>query len=1108
MRQLLLNLATAVFGVVLTASAAEQEKTPAPLQNAADYVRDVKPILIEHCSSCHGGLKQSGRLRLDTVAAMTVGGESGSVIIPGNSQDSLLMEVLRGEAGFMMPPEGQGSPPAPTEIEQIAQWIDQGASAPEGETPQADPKTYWSYQPLSPVDVPSEENRQWIRNPIDAFVAIHHKSKRLEPQPAARPHVLLRRLYLDLVGYPPTREELIEYLRDPSDAAYETIVNDLLARPQYGERWGRHWMDVWRYSDWYGRRPNNEIRYSQRHIWRWRDWIIQSLNDDKGYDRMLTEMLAGDEIAPLDNEVLAATGFLGRNWYKFDRNTWLFETVEQTSRGFLAMTMQCARCHDHKYDPIDQQEYYQFRAFFEPHGFRTDPVTLDAITEVDNGKEKVLNEGLSRAYDSDLDVPTYLFRRGDDRSPDKENPLQPGVPVALGTNGLTITPVSLPAESYMPGISQLALDRATTQGQKRIADAEKKRDETTAEIQRLEEQIAIVENADIAFSAEPFIEDDFDTIDPKRWKTVSGNWTARDGRLTESIVTSFATIVSTEDHPRNFVARVRYRKLDPGVYRSVGFSFDYVNSGRDSQDVYTSRVDGRPSGTVQAFHRIAGKQTYPKAGIRPATIEVGDWIDLEFTVRESHLMIRVNGKVHLDYSLPLKRVAGKFALWVHSGAAEFDQLSITPIVPSIPDLKNAVTAARQRLQIDEARVEHARAKAQFERARILAERIRFGVDSGDAEAAALDAHRAELKTALWKAKIEVAEAQQQLLLASSDDNRKALTTAEEKESEAARQLELADGKYTKLDTEYPKESTGRRLALAQWMTRPDHPRTSRVAVNHIWMRHFGEALVQDTDNFGLSGKEPSHPELLDWLANELIANEWRMKPLHKLIVMSATYRLNSRQGGSTDFNQRNDPNNVYLWRANSRRMEAEVVRDSLLAVAGELDLTTSGPDIDEKQGQTSHRRSLYFRTTPDNQMQMLSLFDQASPDECYRRRESVIPQQALALMNGPLAIDLSRILAGKLSQQSAQSDNKTSDRHFIQTAFETILSRQPTDEEISACSNYLSNSVSMLKDRSKLRAFPSAPQKTTVNPSSVPAQRARESLVHVLFNHNEFVTIR
>ena len=151
-------------------------------------------------------------------------------------------------------------------------------------------------------------------------------------------------------------------------------MDGLLASPQYGERWGRHWMDIWRYSDWYGRRPSNEIRYSQRHIWRWRNWIIESLNEDKGYDLMLTEMLAGDELAPTDNSILAATGFLGRNWYKFDKNTWLFETVEQTSRGLLGVTMRCARCHDHKYDPITQKDYYQFRAFFEPHAFRTDQI--------------------------------------------------------------------------------------------------------------------------------------------------------------------------------------------------------------------------------------------------------------------------------------------------------------------------------------------------------------------------------------------------------------------------------------------------------------------------------------------------------------------------------------------------------------------------------------------------------------------------------------------------------------------------------------------------------------------------------------------------------------
>ncbi len=1074
-------------------------------ETTVDYLRDIKPILLKHCSTCHGGLKQHGGLRLDTGAAMIRGGESGAAITPGQVEDSFLLQVLRGEAGFTMPPEGEGTPLSEAEVMRIEHWVREGADVPQEEKPQADPKTWWSYQPLKGVDVPEVRDAAWIRNEVDSFVRAQQEARGLRPQSDARPEVLLRRLYLDLIGLPPTREELTAFAADPSEIAYEAAVDDLLARPQYGERWGRHWMDVWRYSDWYGRRPSNEIRYSQRHIWRWRDWIIRSLNEDKGYDQMLVEMLAGDEVAPTDNGVLAATGFLGRNWYKFDRNTWLFETVEQTSRGLMAMTMQCCRCHDHKYDPVSQKEYYQFRAIFEPHGFRTDALASN-ITEFDNGKEKVLQDGLSRAFDEEPGVATYLFMRGDDRRPDTDHPLQPQVPASLGRKGLSIEPVSLPPESYVPQISEASLRRAMIAGEQAVASAKAKRDGIRQEIDRLQEQVKAWENSDVAILAKPFIDDEFDSIDPETWKVIKGTWETKDGRLIQSEVTSFSTMVSLRNHPRNFVAKARYRKLRPGQYRSIGFSFDYVNGGKDSQDVYTSKSDSNPRGGVQAFHRKGGRQVYPPDGIRQAEIKVGEWIDLEFEVRETNLTIRLNGDVKLEYALPLKRVDGKFAVWVHTGAAEFERLSVTPVVPSVADLRSAITAARHRQRLAELAIEVAEAEADFRRDQIHAERARLGATPTAGKSSAVAASRSERRLQLLKCQIEVATAERELSLSDTPENQKQLEDAQAKLGAALDSLSKADGAYTQLTSEYPRTSTGRRLALARWLTRPDHPRTARVAVNQIWMRHMGEPIVPSVDNFGLSGQEPTHPRLLDWLSRQLVTNNWSMKHLHKLIVMSSTYRQSSLSGMDNP-NLQNDRDNRYLWRAHSKRMEAEVVRDSLLAVSGELDATTGGPDIDEQQGQTSRRRSLYFRTTPDNQMQMLALFDQASPDECYRRRESVIPQQALALMNSRLAIDLSRQLAAKLSK-NMPSDDANADAMFIRIAVRTILSREATDEDVRDCQEFLRESRQILAQQAELQAFSATSAKAAVPPSSDPGQRARESLIHVLFNHNDFVTIR
>src|SRR5262249_12572714 len=216
---------------------------------------------------------------------------------------------------------------------------------------------------------------------FDALIVSDHQARGLTPRPDASRPVLLRRLYLDLTGLPPTTEALHAFLADDSSDAYETIVDRLLTSPRHGERWGRHWMDVWRYSDWAG--WGAQIRDSQPHIWRWRDWIIESINADKGYDRMVQEMLAGDELAPEDPQALAGTGYLVRNFKLLSREKWIQDTVEHTAMAFLGLTLQCAKCHDHMYDPISQTEYYQLRAVFEPHHVRIDRIPGQADSKKD-----------------------------------------------------------------------------------------------------------------------------------------------------------------------------------------------------------------------------------------------------------------------------------------------------------------------------------------------------------------------------------------------------------------------------------------------------------------------------------------------------------------------------------------------------------------------------------------------------------------------------------------------------------------------------------------------------------------------------------------------------
>ena len=1061
-----------------------------------DYLQDIKPVLQEKCFSCHGALKQQGGLRVDTVDSLIKGGDSGAALVARKPDESLLIDVLTGDAGFRMPPEDEGSPLTDDEIKLFVRWIQAGASAPENEEPQTDPRAWWSYRPIADPAVPTPEDAAWRSLPIDAFIAAARNKQGLTHRPDASAAVWLRRVHLDLIGLPPTRDELLTFLKDDSPEARERVVDDLLSRPQYGERWGRHWMDIWRYSDWYGRRASNEIRYSQRHIWRWRDWIVESLNADKGYDQMIREMLAADEIASDDPSILPATGYLGRNWYKFDRNVWLFDTVEKTSEALLGLTMRCSRCHDHKYDPITQLDYYRFRAFFEPHDVRIDPVSANVPTETDNGKSKVLADGIPRIFDKEIDAKTFVFRRGDGRYPDEENPLTPAVPVIFGGDPIAIEPVELPPGGYYPSLRPEVRDTFLEQADRQIAELTK---QLTAAKEAVDIAAKKVKAGKLAAAKSPtsdekdatdFLSDDFSQPRPDDWQTINGDWAYENGHLTEKAVTSFATMVTKKNHPANFQVKLRYVPLQPGNYRSIGFSFDFQDKG-NSQDVYTSTGDARQS--VQAFHRTGGKQVYPRVGIVQTELKVGEPADLLVTVRGTQLSIDLNGERKLDYVLPIKRQPGKFALWVHNGSAEFHSLQISELTESLDDLERKLRNARNAVTLTELKLKTSNAERDAIEARIAADvALHFRTDEAEQQNAAMSASKAERVVAVLKAEETVAESEHQLAelqvakaeVASIEKLEKQLADARAKFEDARAAEDKADGKYTSVGTVYPKASTGRRTALANWIASPSNPRTARVAANHLWNRHFGRPLVDTTENFGLNGRLPTHPQLLDWLAMELIRNDWKMKPLHKQIVLSKTYALDSTPGDDPS-NFERDSENRYFWRFTSRRMEAELVRDSVLFLAGQLDLKRGGPDIAPDQGEKVLRRSLYFRNTPNTKMAFLETFDVADPNACYRRKESVVPQQALALMNSSLTAVRAPLVSESIQ---ATGSSTASDSEFIDAAFETVLNRQPTKPEAVRSLEFLTGQ--------------------TAPTDSADQKAVRSQFVHVLLLHNDFVTIR
>jgi hypothetical protein len=923
-----------------------------------DYVTQIKPILVARCYACHSALRKKSGLRLDTAAALIEGGDAGPAVEPGRSGASYLIDMITGDSGMRMPPESEGSALSAEQIALFKTWIDEGAHAPL-ETPQPDPREHWAYHlPVRPA-VPQVSNAMWVRNPIDAFVAAGQESQGLTPVGEADKATLLRRVYLDLIGLPPTREELSAFLSNDAPDAYEKVVDHLLASPQYGERWGRHWMDIWRYSDWSGYRE--EVRDSARHIWRWRDWIVESLNVDKGYDRMAMEMLAGDEIAPTDPDTLRATGFLVRDWYKFNRDVWLQATVEHTGKAFLGVTMNCCRCHDHKFDPISQVEYYRFRSIFEPYNLRTERMP---------GEADLTKNGLSRACDLTADVPTYLYERGDDKRPKKDLAITPGTPEVFGSS-MKVEPIELPVLAYYPALQEFALREDTAQAADRVAAAEK-----------------ALMAADLA------------------------------------------------------VATLQ-KQLDA---KSI------ADTGADKDKLVTGNGPPTPLATPEQTAALA--------------------------------------------------------------TAKFEALK--------PQLMKSLSAAVASAEFALKHVATARAAKESLAARIAADKSKYGLVAGETAEAkktlALAAAKADRELGLCQAQEQQATAAQELAVAkgavkpNDAATANAVAAAEKKVADAADALSKAHAayaepsdKYQPLGTEIPHQSTGRRLAFAKWLVNRQNPLAARVAINHIWLRHFGAPLVDNMFDFGLRSPQPRNQPLLDWLAVELMDNGWQMKHIHRLMVTSNAYRMSSNSTDATPVDLAADRDNRYVWRMNSRRLEAEVVRDSVFYTAGNLDLTRGGPDLDFKLAGETPRRSIYFRHADEKMNELLHVFDNASVNECYRRNESIVPQQALAMANSDVSLNESRLLAKKLSETANKGAQP--EQEFVRLAYEQILDRVPSAVELEECEKFLRTQAELLRAPDTLAQLTGGP-KATIRPSTDPVQRAREDFTLVLYNHNDFITIR
>jgi hypothetical protein len=776
---------------------AEAGKLIAPEFSTEDqkfYTDQVKPILVKHCYNCHShaGGEASGELVVDSRNSILKGGDRGPAIVPGDPAKSLLLSAISyKDKDLQMPEKGKLEQ---ADIETLTEWVKRGApwdketlptgkmtARPRGKITDED-RAYWAFQPPKSVEPPTIQDERWNKNPIDKFVHQKRTAAGLPAAPRAEAMTLLRRVYQDLIGLPPTLAEQEAYLQDTAPGAYERVVDKLLASPQYGERWARHWFDVVRFAESDGYRLD-EFRKT---AWHYRDYVIKSFNDDKPYDQFVREQLAADEFAPNDPASQPATGFLRLGIYEYNNRDaegqWtlmLNEITDVTADVFLGLGMGCARCHDHKFDPILQKDYFRLQAFF-----------------------------------AGIDMKNH---------------------------------------------DPLATKEQVAEYNKQLKLWEEKTSEIRAKIDAFEE--------------------------PMRKKMAS--------KAIEMFPSNVKRILKTD-----------YAKLNP--YEQQIYNLSY----------------------------------------RQVEYEYGR-IDSKFKDEEKKQLVE------------LKKELDKF-----NGSKPQElatTLTTTDIGPQAPPIT-------------------------------IPKRGKEPVEPG--------------------------------FLTVLDPN-------------PAKIPEAAKDQTT----------TGRRAALAKWLTDPQNPLTARVMVNRVWQGHFGRGIVPTTSDFGNLSEKPSHPELLDWLTVQFVEHGWQLKWLHRLIVTSETYCQSSLVEPS-ELAIEKDSDNRLLWRMNTRRLDSEQIRDAILVASGKLSDSHDGPSSDA----SSPRRTIFTKTMRNSRDPLLEVFD--TPDgflSMPQRNITVSPSQSLLLINSPQMLKISREFASRLEKDFPKDLDAR-----IRAAYRSLYTRDATSDELALARKFIS----------------------------------------------------
>jgi mono/diheme cytochrome c family protein len=1104
---------------------------PSPA-DAEFFEKEVRPLLVERCLECHGEEKPKSGLKLTSRANVLKGGTRGPAVVAGKPEESLLLKALRHDDDLRMPPKDKLSD---KQIAVLTRWVKSnlpwpttsGTLAPAVSrfTITEKQRQFWSFQPVKSIAIPAVRDTAWPNSAVDRFIMAKLEAKQLAPAAPADKRTLLRRATFDLIGLPPTPDEIDSFLKDDSPQAFATVVDRLLASPQYGERWGRHWLDVVRYAD-----ARDLIQLPPpsdfREIWRYRDWVVESFNRDLPYTDFIRHQIAGDLLPPtrpggINKDGLIATGMLALADFvpgDVDKEQmiadYVNDEIDVVGRAFLGLSVACARCHDHKFDPISTEDYYALAGIFfstrlvpGPVPGNTPLVRAPLLSEKEIGAVKA-QEAADQRRRAEIEL---QLRTGVDREY-----LAYVKPLIREQSSKYLIAASQHRQTAKTSLSELA-----KQHQLQVSVLTK----WVEYLARIEKQAA---------SRRPA------TLHDAATGKLTGAELKHSVVQLQQAIAVIARRRDAEPPEKNALARaslLRLRADDPDLKTDAsGRVTHWPNRSGLADDAKPPTPDGGPLKTSMAINghnkqvlRFDGRALLESPGRVPpngsmfivfqnsdkgsAGQRLVGWEDADVGKHGLGLMLDPGGRMHaivrnngqsddLVDTRPTKGFEIVAVTWGPGGTSLFrdatavgtskgiDAISSDPGIAALhiggpgsggsPRFRGDVAEVRvyDRQLTDEERkaVQAELHDTWFEetnpKARpsdpladwydeLLSPRGPFWVSADERIKLLSPEVRASL--ARLTQELEALKKKKPLVIPEA-------VVVGEGGPKGTRHEGFKDanvfvrGDHKKLGKSVPrgfpqvlagdrreKITTGSgRLQLADWLARADSPLVARVMVNRIWQHHFGEGLVRTANDFGERGERPTHPELLDYLAERFVESGWSMKSMHRLIMLSSTYQQSSHAGAES---LAADPENRLLGRFNRQRLDAEAIRDSLLAVSSMLDNSPGGPAFTEL---TKPRRTLYLMSarTGANTSDFGRLFDRADPGSIVAQRgQSIIAPQALFFLNDPFVSEMARALAARIGRVGggfAQPTSATSasEQKRIERLYLLALSRLPTPAEL------------------------------------------------------------